>query len=257
MGCPECDIIKTYGIDKKGNSFILSILGDVHGDVPQLLKHSKYNYNNIFIVGDVGIFTSEEEAKKDKESFKRGSAFICDMELAGKYSFNIPIRSILGNHDNFVNLSNPVYKKLNFNYVKNGTVLKIGNLTIATLGGIYSPKKISYKTSELIDYNKRFFTQEDIDSLIKKTKNKKIDILITHEAAAGILPKMKSGVDEGSRHLTKLLQELKPKYYIHGHHHKEYKSTFENITVIGLGNFRLNRKTFVNFNMLTGELIPN
>jgi len=259
VGCKECDFIKEHGIDTKNNSFILSVIGDVHANIKALRAHASKNLHSVLAVGDLCIYTTEDEAKKDKQSYTKNTkainSFIAEVSNKQIQPFTVPVKSILGNHDNFINLHNEVYDQLKLSYVENGTVLKIGNMVIATLGGIFSPKKISWKTSALHEYNKRFFTQEDIDKLLAAVEDLDVDVLITHQAPAEVLPTMASNVDEGSLHLTKLLKEINPRYLIHGHHHTEYQTMYNDTQVFGLGNFKLNNNTFINFNILTGEVI--
>jgi len=266
-GCKECKEIEHTGIDSKGNSFIVPIIGDLHANLEGL--ETLYKNNNFYkaiIVGDLCLYPTIESAKLDTKSYSKNKIAIEKLiqKIKNKQltALSLETVSLLGNHDNFPDLNNDLFNKLNITYIKNGTLLEIGNLTIATLGGIYSPVKFNWNTSKLKEYNKRFYTREDIENLLTAidSLNKNIDILITHEAAEGVLPTLPSKTDEGKKVLSDLLFEVNPKYYIHGHHHKQYekhlfKKNKYDIEVIGLGNFGTNSNAFVKFNALTGKRI--
>ena len=262
-GCTVCEALDlSNGIDIKGNSFRLGIVGDIHANINGLKKYvDEHPLYYTITLGDLCIYPDLDSAKKDKKSYEKNTAQI--EHIIKSYNdntlepFSVHIRSLLGNHDNFINLEADIFKTLNMSYLKNGTLLEIGKLVIATLGGIYSPKKFNWNTSALKEYNKRFYTQEDINSLYEDIKKlgKPVDILITHEAAAQVLPPLPSGVDEGKDELLTLLKNINPKYYIHGHHHKAHETTYNDIKVIGLGNFKQNDNAFVEFNIITGERI--
>lgn len=261
-GCTICQKIDDTGIDVQGNSFILTIVGDIHANISGLDKFLQdNNFHSVYTVGDICIYPDEVSASLDKKSYEKNTNEI-NKHIAMYNSNTIKslpkhVYSLKGNHENFIDLNNDIFKKLNLSYLENGIVLEIGNLVIANLGGIYSPKKYSWNNSALHEYNKRFFTKQEIDSLLNKVSslNKKVDILITHQAATNVLPELPSKVDEGSTELYNLLMQLAPTYYIHGHHHRHYTNEHNGIKVIGLGNFKNNNEAHVEFNVITKELV--
>lgn len=235
------------------------MVGDVHADVTSLIKHSNSGLYSILTVGDMQIYTSQTEALADKVGYLKTKTLIDNFLTALNNKqvprFSVPVNSILGNHDNFVNLQSPVYDSMNLSYLKNGTIFKVGSLTIGILGGVFSPKNFQTKISAQPNIRKKYFLEEEIANLIQAASGQKIDILVTHQAPLGVLPKLPSNVDEGNGHLTTLLEVLKPRYLIHGHHHKDYRSEYNGIKIIGLGNFSKNKNSFINFNILTGDVI--
>jgi Icc-related predicted phosphoesterase len=258
-GCQECSLIEQTGKDSKNNSFILSVVGDVHADITSLLEHSKSELYSILTVGDVQMYTSQAEALIDKVGYLKNKVsidnFLTTIDNKQISRFSVPVNSILGNHDNFVNLQSPIYNSMNFSYLKNGTIFKVGSLTIGILGGVFSPKNFQTPISAQLATRKKYFLEEEIMNLIKAASGQQIDILVTHQAPLGVLPKLPSNVDEGNGHLTTLLETLKPKYLIHGHHHRDYRSEYNGTKIIGLGNFSKNKNSFINFNILTGDVI--
>lgn len=260
-GCTICEKIDEIGVDTRNNYFRLAIVGDIHSNIESLEELSRKALSDLITVGDLSVYPDVSSAQIDKKSYEKNTAQIekiIELYNDNKLTpFSIPVKSIIGNHDNFINLEHDIFQKLNVTYLKNGTVLEIGNLVVATLGGIYSPVKFYWNSNQLKEYNRRFYTEEEMNSLISEVEklNKPVDILITHEAAAGILPEMKSKADEGKQVLTDLINKLQPKYYIHGHHHRSYEGQLNNTKIIGLGNFKQNTDAYVVFNTVTGERI--
>lgn len=260
-GCSICERIDKTGLDEESNSFRLGIVGDIHTNIKGLYKLQELALTQMITVGDLSVYPDLKSASIDKKSYEKNKSkiekIIEDYNDNKLKPFSVPIFSLIGNHDNFIDLKHDIFKKLNITYLKNGTILEIGNMVIATFGGIYSPKKFYWNSSALKEYNKRFYTEKEMNELLFKVENlnKPVDVLITHEAAAGVLPEMKSHVDEGREVLTDLLKTIKPKYYIHGHHHVSYEASYGNTKVIGLGNFKQDKNAYVVFNIVTGERI--
>lgn len=78
------------------------------------------------------------------------------------------------------------------------------------------------------------YTEEEMEKRIRKLQRKikkagGFDILLTHAPAAGI----NDGEDlphRGFRCFRSLIEEYKPKFFIHGHMHKDYGKGFKRIT---------------------------
>ena len=74
------------------------------------------------------------------------------------------------------------------------------------------------------------YTQIEMRHRIKRLwfqlmRNKGFDILLTHSPAAGINDGM-DNVHKGFYAFIDLIEKYKPKYFIHGHIHKDYQSNF-------------------------------
>jgi len=224
----------------------LLFIGDVHSNITrvrQLLDKEKVDA--VFQVGDFELYHTLEEAAADKKALKKNGKLITqtvkDLQAGALQPFEVPIYFINGNHEDFNSLESEELKRLNIIYMKPGTVINIKGVRIGGIGGIHSPIKVKWKTSELTDKLRRFFTEEDISNLYEKVGEEKLDILITHQGASNVLPD--TSRHEGTFYFESILKKINPRYYLHGHHHINYKNTYNNTEVIGLGHFGKNHKS--------------
>lgn len=208
----------------------IAFLGDVHSNlriIHEFIRTHPY-VDAIIQVGDLGVFYSKATAKKDKD-WKRFKEEV-KLTLEEKKRFKKPVYFCKGNHEDWDFLEGMPLKYLNINYMPNGSTLKIGNTTIAFLGGIHSPKKYKWPAEALYGKNRRFFVEEEVNKIYNKKEP--IDILVSHIGARGLLPShLKGGVQE----IRDLVEKVKPKWYIHGHHHYNYYNTENGIEIQGLG----------------------
>lgn len=138
-----------------------------------------------------------------------------------------PVLFVKGNHDDIYE-TNPPEGCVDID----GKVYDFNGIRILGLGGSVRYKKgINQYTQEQMKKRAR--------RMWFKIKRKKgIDILLTHSPAAGI----NDGPDHvhaGFNAFNELLDKYKPKYFIHGHVHKNYQKDFkreypydEDVTVI-------------------------
>lgn len=216
----------------------IAILGDIHSNLDSLHNfiESHPNVEHIIQVGDLGLFFSEELAKKDKD-WKRWPEQVAKT-LAKKIPFKVPVYFIKGNHEEFESLESPFLHFLNIHYIKQAEVLTLDKYTFGCLGGIYSPKYFTQKSESLIGQQKRFYTEQEISLLSSKT----FDYLVLHEGPLGIIPK---GESHGSLVLKNLISTVKPKITFHGHHHLQYRVLHPELGEIhGLGNFSTFDKSY-------------
>ena len=206
-------------------------MGDLHSNVNlinKLIEERPY-IQNIIQVGDIGLYFSPE--KVDKKSI------YTEKILKEKPEMDRTTYFIKGSHEHFSMLKNPFLKKKNFYYIEQGKIETINNLKIAFLGGIYSPSKFKSKRIE-----NKFYTEHEVTKLKNNSRGKVIDLLITHEGPKNLVKKPNS--NEGSKVILDLLQTIRPKYHIHGHHHWNYETRYRSTKVIGLGNFNKNNQSF-------------
>lgn len=142
-----------------------------------------------------------------------------------------PVLYVRGNHDDAL-VANPPGGCICIEdqiYVYQG-------IRILGLGG-------SYKYREGIN----FYTEKQMERRVKKLgislwKNQGIDILLTHAPALG-LNDTEHISHRGFACFGKLMEKYQPKYFIHGHVHRNYgvdipqKCTYENTTVINAYNY--------------------
>ena len=229
----------------------LAFVGDVHGNLRNLQRlTSKIKNVSAFIqVGDFELYHHIDVVKQDKQAWKRKEVF---NEVIHRVTndllpaFPIPILFIKGNHDDYDNLTSEKLKKANIHFLEQGSVHSIDGVTVACLGGIYSPVRSRWKTKDLNGRDRRFFTKEEIQHIhlhIENSVRKDVDIFISHQAPTGVLPN-KDFQEEGIELLTNIVDKLNPKFHVHGHHHKNYETRYKNTKVIGLGNFGKNQNSF-------------
>lgn len=233
----------------------IAIIGDPHCNLDAVIEvANEPDLEAIVSVGDLAIFKTLAGANVDKKALKHTETpikYYINAFKEGTFpKLKIPLYIVKGNHDDYDYMYDSCFTDHNIFYTQQGKILNFGNLKIATLGGIKSPVRISKDPATLKGRERRFFTQSEINSLIGKT----CDILITHQAAEGVLPKETSEGkhihrEEGCKELKELLDNLNPFYYIHGHHHRNYESTYKTTQVIGLGNFGKNQTSKVYFDI--------
>ena len=121
--------------------------------------------------------------------------------------------------------------------MKNGTGYRYGekpHQVIYFLGGIYSPIKYEWSKEEIENHHdiriRRFYCKEEVEKLIETME--KGAVLVTHEAPMGTITVPHR---EGSVPIRHLMDKTKPKFLIHGHHHRHYIKEEEITTIIGLG----------------------
>jgi Icc-related predicted phosphoesterase len=257
FGCTVCDKLKTQGYATKPNGDIyriktnVLIVGDVHSNYKALesLIQSRQDLIGVICVGDLALWKSVEEAQLDIQAYKRTKDSI--EEFANNpVPFSLPVMVVKGNHDDYTNMYSKWFTDLNIHYVKQPSVLEVNNFKIGCLGGVSSDRKFDEDPTTFVGREHRFYVKSEIDSL----KSQKMDMLITHQAAKAVVERRLLGKDEGSLMLLELLKAISPKYYIHGHHHVNYKSTYGDTKVFGLGNFSVDNSSYIVINTLTGEV---
>mgnify|MGYP001253430706 FL=1 len=225
----------------------LLFIGDVHSNIPnlkQLLNTEKVDA--VFQVGDFELYHSLEAAAEDKKALKKNGKLIKQtiewINSENLEPFKTPIYFINGNHEDFDSFKSDILKKLNINYIEPGTIINIDGVNVAGIGGIHSSVKVAWRTEDLKGQDKRFYTEADVNLLYRNAWGKKIDVFITHQAASNVLPK---GTDhEGTFYFEEIIKDMKPSYYFHGHHHKNYTAKYNDTEVYGLGNFGKNPKSY-------------
>lgn len=224
-------------------------VGDVHSNLDGLHNVQKANPDiDVYIqVGDLGFYATEETAKGDKAQYEKHHRFIrlmlARIALDTVVPFEKPVYFIKGNHDDYDSLDTDYMKKLNIHYIPQTGCIAFDNCNIVGLGGVYSSVRTAWETKRLSGRERRFYTLEELKSMRKLYADERVDVLMTHQASAGILPNRNSGWDEGSTYIQALLEALSPTYYIHGHHHINYETTHKDSIVFGLGNFSKNNRS--------------
>ncbi len=240
------------------------VIGDLHSNLKPLksLIKEQPDADAILSVGDLGFYFSEEACISDKKQYARSpnlmKSFFTAHELGLLEPFPIPIYFIKGNHDDYDNLDSQAMKDLNVHFIPQGHHVAIGNMTVSGMGGIYSSVRTKLPTDQLTGRERRFYTTEEFKNfraIDPAWVGAPADILITHQAPAGCLPNKTKGYDEGSPQIQALLDRVQPRFHFHGHHHTNYQKKYdENTTVVGLGNFGKNDKSYRIIESIEGKV---
>ena len=245
----------------------LLCVGDVHTNIEalqELISTVDKDISAVLQVGDFELYQSKASIDQEKkyleklnkmEDARRLKSKLLNLELK---PFDIPVYYIKGNHDDFDNLGSTYLKYLNIHYINQGEILDIDGVKIGGVGGIHSPIRKELKAEELEGYDRRFYTLEEVRSVVRKALSTNIDVVLTHQAPTGLIPerntkRWKPYWDEGTKDFVDLLKMPKLRWYIHGHHHVNYTKKVGDVNCVGLGNFNKNKESY--FIIDTGEYI--
>jgi Icc-related predicted phosphoesterase len=161
-----------------------------------------------------------------------------------------PLFWIKGNNEDFDRIAaweQGAEQPRNLHYIRNGTMVAVGPLRVAGLGGTFAPTWFQTPAAELPhtprDDKRRHFVREEAEACKELSG---IDILMTHEAArpfilvdegtAGSRPRRR---DAGKPAINEVLAVLKPRLHLCGHHHRFMETTREGVTSVCID--RINR----------------
>jgi Icc-related predicted phosphoesterase len=115
----------------------------------------------------------------------------------------------------------------NLHYIRNGTSVRVGPLTVAGVGGTYAPRWYDTPAALLPhtakDDKRRHFVREEVEAC-KRLGH--VDILMTHEAPRPFIvsddesSRPKKRWDAGKAAINDLIAAVKPRLHLCGHHHR-------------------------------------
>lgn len=214
----------------------LAFVGDVHGRVLHALaavSHAQHRlgerFDHVFQVGDFGAFPRREllpwiGVDADEPS---AAEFLAVRERPAPDPWLTRVRALLenpivfarGNHDDahwlrsldVVDGLAPADPHDLFRYAPDGTVLDLGTVTVGVFGGVEQPDPDSTPRpgGELLD--------EAAFALLWDLDGGAVDVLITHQPAAGICP-----YSGGSGRIAELVARLRPALHVGGHVHAPF-----------------------------------
>lgn len=188
-------------------------ISDIHGDIEKIENLKGINPDLILIAGDLTNLGGKQEA---------------NLVLNELFKISNTILAIPGNADYYEVLELLEEKNISVH----GKGVKIGEIGIFGVGGSNpTPFSTPFEISE-----------NQIYELLKKgyeeIKDCKIKILLSHAPPYGILDKISSGINVGSKAIREFLEKNKIDYLICGHIHEACGDTkFNNTIAINPGIF--------------------
>lgn len=201
------------------------ITGDMHQDFSRLYFYKNLTHHDtILILGDMGLFWRKD--KKDSEYY------IKELEK----NINCNIWFIDGNHENFDHLKG-LPKDGNISryirYISRGTEFYIDGKRCLAIGGADSVDK-NRRIPHLSWWKDEQITQEEVDNIIKKYKNKHFDYVFTHAAPRKVVEDYKQylctlNLDEevidhtSENRLQQIADNISFDHWYFGHYHVNLK----------------------------------
>ena len=160
-----------------------------------------------------------------------------------------PLYWIKGNNEQFDRIAaweSGAALPANLHYIRNGTSVRVGPLTVAGVGGTYAPRWYDTPAAALPhrpkDDKRRHFVREEVAAC---TQLAGVDILMTHEAPRPfiIVPEEPRAAgarrDAGKPVINNLLATVKPRLHLCGHHHRFAETLREGVRSVCID--RINR----------------
>lgn len=177
-----------------------------------------------------------------------------------------PLYWIKGNNENFDRIAEWEAGRdpaRNLHYIRNGTAVQVGPLTVAGLGGTYAPtwydtpaaalphgraagaarRQSLLARSARVDDKRRHFVREEVERC-KQLRH--VDILMTHEAPrpfiivdAGRPDAAPRRREAGKPPINDVLAALGPRLHLCGHHHRFVETERESVRSVCID--RINR----------------
>lgn len=198
-------------------AFLVGALGDIHGDfatVRQIMSRHP-DVRQWWSVGDVA-------------------------DDRGRYEpLPAPLHWIKGNNENFDAIAEEDLPA-NCCFLPNAAVRQVGRLRVAGLGGTFAPswydtpagdlphpKKRSARATALAD-KRRHFVREEVEAC---RRLRAVDLLLTHEAPR---PFRVGRLEAGKAQINEVLDAIRPRLHLFGHHHQFVEREQEGGRSVGL-----------------------
>ena len=170
-------------------------------------------------------------------------AWLCVGDLPGEDGVyepvDVPIFFIKGNNENFDVLASGALPA-NLHYVPNAVAIRVGDLSVAGLGGTFAPtwyetapenlphpRKGTARATELAD-KRRHFVRAEVTAC---REMREVDIFLSHEAPR---PYRVGRMDAGKTAINEVLAGLQPRLHLFGHHHRFSEQRVQRVCSVGL-----------------------
>ncbi len=202
----ETDAFDDAPILAEAQPIKLVALGDVHkkwGPVQQILDHEFPEGNGVALsVGDLISYPPLENGHR--------------------------ILFTHGNHENFGALET-LHEDSRGQYqpIFAGQSLAIGGLTLAGIPGIFLQR--FYDNPDLTSL--KYFTRSQVETM--RAMERSVDILLMHDAPSRV-GFQKNGTARGDPLLTGIIEYLRPRLVLFGHHHQSFQGQLGETRIVGL-----------------------
>ena len=253
------------------DSLLVLAVGDCHGRLSDLyysalaLEDERLGGRPLDLlvqVGDLGVWP--DPARLDRATQKHGETGDFARWASEQRAAPRPTLFVAGNHEDFDYLvqhgANPLVPGLTFlpwgavtTFAARGRVLRIGGL-----GGCYGAS--DYPRGALHGRRRRHYTRAEIDRLIAQAQPP-IDILLLHDAPAGVLADPAQGAPTRRKHvsdslgLDELITAVSPGICLTGHFHVGSDRQIAGVRTLGLSIYP-RAGSFVLLEYAPGEAAP-
>lgn len=150
------------------------------------------------------------------------------------YDLPVPTYFVGGNNEDFDVIQALRNGRISSRGVENAhllhsTMAEVAGLRVAGLTGNYAPSRFDRNRQQLGGERRRHFVQSDVDRACQLSD---IDVFLAHEAPHG-LP-VTEDYDVGNKHIDRILEAVKPRLCLVGHHHEHAETTFGETRVVSL-----------------------
>lgn len=221
---------------------LICAAGDIHGaidrlyvDVLELEARLGARFDWVLHVGDFGVWP--DPSRVDKATAKHDGAGDFAAWLSERREAPRKTLFIKGNHEDFEWLEEQrgvVPEVLpGLHYLPNGRKMEISNgresVRVGGLGGCYAPTSFE-RTTPLEGRARSHYTRGEIETLGKRG----VDVLLMHDAPAGVRFAGRGGYVSGAAGLGELVAAVRPKVCFFGHHHQRVDAEISGVRCIGL-----------------------
>jgi predicted phosphodiesterase len=217
---------------------LICAAGDIHGKIDRLYgevaafeRTLGKTFALVLHVGDFGIWP--DSMKVDKATRTHDGAGDFPSWYANRR--RVPRRTIFikGNHEDFDfldALDDPEVLP-DLLYLRSGLVTDQDGLRVAGVGGCYSEKDSDELLPRARQSSPSHYTLVETQRLLAPGSGR-IDVLLTHDAPAGI--ELGSHVARGEG-LRTVIERKRPEVAFFGHHHSRVRAEIAGVPVVGLG----------------------
>lgn len=212
--------------------------GDSHGSYRHMrylyVKAVDFNIKHVIIAGDFGYWPYDNEAKN--------TMFCLNNLLKDK---DIKFYFVDGNHEDYNELLKLNQYEIseipycnNCFYIPRGCIVEIDDRNILGFGGAISIDR-EYRIAGKTWFKEEAITDEQIDDFVLnfRLKQKKIDIMVSHDAPLNLLTddyKNDPISDLHRQQIQRIIMVAKPDILVHGHYHHLWHYVYRDTACIGL-----------------------